>query len=181
MVWRLGTYIPIPGINPDIVEQVFQQHNRGIFFIFDVFVGGALGRMAIFALGLIPYIAVSVLVRSAIRASRPAKNLDDEGHGRHARCDRYTRYAAALLAASQAYGISVFLKGVIAGRGAFAVIDPGLVFRLTTVATLTGGAIFLAWLAGQISERGVGNGIWLIIIAGVVAELPKALFNTLAL
>ena len=180
VVCRLGTYIPIPGINPDIVEQVLRPHDFSMLYIFDVFAGGAFGRMAIFGLGLMPYISAAVIMQLMTAVSPTLEQRKKEGETGRKKINQYTRYGTVLLATVQGYGISVGLEGFAGSQGA-AVIDPGLVFRLTTVATLTGAAVFLVWLAGQISERGVGNGFWLIIFAGVAAELSKAGFNTLAL
>ncbi|WP_119462783.1 preprotein translocase subunit SecY [Rhodospirillaceae bacterium SYSU D60014] len=180
IVYRLGTYIPLPGIDPVILDQIFQQNAGGIIGMFDMFSGGALGRMSIFALNIMPYISASIIMQLMTSVSPTLDALKKEGESGRKKINQYTRMGTVLLAAVQAYGISVGLEGMQAG-GASAVIDPGLFFRLTAVITLTGGTIFLMWLGEQITARGVGNGISLIIFAGIVANLPAALAGTLEL
>ncbi len=180
VIYRLGTYIPVPGIDPTIMQDLFQQQAGGILGMFNVFAGGALGRMTIFALNIMPYISASIIMQLMTAVSPTIEQLKKEGEVGRKKINQYTRYLTVLLATVQAYGISVGLEGMTGGQGS-AVLDPGLFFRATTVITLVGGTIFLMWLGEQITQRGVGNGISLIIFAGIVAELPSALVGTLEL
>jgi preprotein translocase subunit SecY len=180
IVYRLGTYIPIPGIDPHILQEIFKQNQRGILGLFDVFAGGALGRMTIFALNIMPYISASIIMQLMTTVSPQLEQLKKEGETGRKKMNQYTRYGTVFLTVLQAYGIAVGLEG-ISGSAGRAVIDPGIFFRNTTVITLTGGTIFLMWLGEQITARGVGNGISLIIFAGIVAALPSALAGTLEL
>ena len=167
IIYRLGTYIPIPGINPQALADVFRQQQSGLLGMFDMFSGGAVGRMAIFALNIMPYISASIIIQLLTTVSPHLEQLKKEGEQGRRQMNQYTRYGTVLLAALQAYGIAVGLEG--AGN---VVLDPGWFFRITTVITLVGGTIFLMWLGEQITARGVGNGISLIIFAGIVAALP---------
>ncbi len=176
LVYRLGTYIPLPGINLTALEQLFQQNQSGILGMFNLFAGGAVGRMAIFALNIMPYISASIIIQLMTTVSPHLAQLKKEGEQGRQQINQYTRYGTVILAALQAYGIAVGLEG--AGN---IVTDPGWFFRLTAVITLVGGTIFLMWLGEQITARGIGNGISLIIFAGIVAELPSALVGTLEL
>ena len=180
VIYRLGTYIPIPGIDPAILHEIFSSKAGGILGMFDMFSGGALGRMTIFALNIMPYISASIIIQLLTAVSPTLEALKKEGEAGRKKLNQYTRYGTVGLAAVQAYGIAVGLEGMRAG-GASAVIDPGLFFRLVTTITLTGGTVFLMWLGEQITARGVGNGISLIIMAGIVANLPHALAATLEL
>ncbi|HSR72625.1 MAG TPA: preprotein translocase subunit SecY [Kiloniellales bacterium] len=180
VIYRLGTYIPAPGIDPVILEQVFQQQAGGILGMFNMFAGGALGRMTIFALNIMPYISASIIMQLLTAVTPSLEALKKEGEVGRKKLNQYTRYGTVGLAAVQSYGIAVGLEGM-QGPGGSAVIDPGYFFRLTTVITLTGGTIFLMWLGEQITQRGVGNGISLIIFSGIVANLPVALASTLEL
>src|SRR5229473_2444074 len=180
VVYRLGTYIPIPGIDPSILHEIFSSKAGGILGMFDMFSGGALGRMTIFALNIMPYISASIIIQLLTAVSPTLEALKKEGESGRKKLNQYTRYGTVGLAAVQSYGIAVGLEGMRAG-GASAVIDPGLFFRLVTVFTLTGGTVFLMWLGEQITARGVGNGISLIIFAGIVANLPHALVALLEL
>jgi preprotein translocase subunit SecY len=180
VIYRLGTYIPLPGIDPQILQDIFQQQAGGILGMFNVFAGGALGRMTIFALNIMPYISASIIMQLMTAVSPRIEQLKKEGESGRRKINQYTRYGTVLLAAVQAYGISVGLEGMTGSSGS-AVIDPGLFFRMTTVITLVGGTILLMWLGEQITARGVGNGISLIIFSGIVAELPSALAGTLEL
>src|SRR5438874_10441532 len=148
--------------------------------MFDMFSGGALGRMTIFALNIMPYISASIIIQLLTAVSPTLEALKKEGESGRKKLNQYTRYGTVLLAAVQAYGISAGLEGMRSGTQS-AVIDPGIMFRLVTVITLTGGTVFLMWLGEQITARGVGNGISLIIMAGIVANLPHALVATLEL
>ena len=176
IVYRLGTYIPIPGIDPVALDDIFQQQASGILGMFNMFAGGALGRMTIFALNIMPYISASIIIQLMTTVSPALAQLKKEGEAGRKKINQYTRYGTVVLAALQALGIAAGLEGASG-----VVVDPGLFFKLTTVVTLTGGTIFLMWLGEQVTARGVGNGISLIIFAGIVAELPSALANTLEL
>ena len=176
LVYRLGTYIPVPGIDPAALAQVFDSNRGGIIGMFDMFAGGAVGRMAIFALNIMPYISASIIMQLLAATSPQLAQLKKEGEQGRRQLNQYTRYGTVVLAAAQGYGIAVGLES--AGG---VVVDPGLMFRATTVITLTSGTIFLMWLGEQITARGVGNGISLIIFAGIVAELPGAFAGTMEL
>jgi preprotein translocase subunit SecY len=180
IVYRLGTYIPIPGIDPGILADLFRHQQGGILGMFDMFSGGALGRMTVFALNIMPYISASIIVQLMTAVSPTLEALKKEGESGRKKINQYQRYLTVLLAMFQSFGISVGLEGM-SGSAGHAVIDPGLFFRLTTVITLTGGTMFLMWLGEQITARGVGNGISLIIFAGIVANLPHALAATFEL
>jgi len=177
IVYRLGTYIPIPGIDPVALQDIFAQQSGGILGMFNMFSGGALGRMTIFALNIMPYISASIIIQLMTTVSANLAQLKKEGEAGRKKINQYTRYGTVVLAALQAFGIASGLEGASGG----VVVDPGLFFKLTTVVTLTGGTMFLMWLGEQVTARGVGNGISLIIFAGIVAELPSALANTLEL
>ncbi|MEM1288939.1 MAG: preprotein translocase subunit SecY [Pseudomonadota bacterium] len=176
LVYRLGTYIPMPGIEPDAFANAFNQAAQGVVGLFNMFTGGAVERMAVFALGIMPYITASIIIQLMTTVSPKLEALKKEGEAGRKVINQYTRYGTVFLAAVQAYGISVGLESAQT-----IVTDPGWFFRLTTVITLVGGTIFLMWLGEQITARGVGNGISLIIFAGIVAELPRALAQTLEL
>jgi preprotein translocase subunit SecY len=180
LVYRLGTYIPLPGIDPAALAQVFSQQQSGLLGVFDMFAGGAVGRMAIFALTIMPYISASIIIQLMTSVSPHLAQLKKEGEQGRKQINQYTRYGTVLLAILQGYGIAIGLEGAQSGIGSV-VNDPGLFFRATTVITLVGGTVFLMWLGEQITARGVGNGISLIIFAGIVAELPRALAGTLEL
>src|SRR6266850_1305380 len=176
LVYRLGTYIPLPGIDPAIWEQVFKSQAGGILGMFNMFAGGGIHRMAIFALNIMPYISASIIIQLLTTVSPQLEALKKEGEAGRKTLNQYTRYLTVILAAFQSYGIAVGLEG--AGN---VVSDPGLFFRLSTAITLTGGTMFLMWLGEQITSRGIGNGISLIILSGIVAELPSALASMLEL
>jgi preprotein translocase subunit SecY len=176
LVYRLGTYIPLPGIDPTAWEQIFRTQSGGILGMFNMFSGGGIHRMAIFALNIMPYISASIIIQLMTTVSKQLEQLKKEGESGRKLMNQYTRYLTVVLAAFQAYGIAVGLES--AGQ---AVTDPGVFFRLSTVITLTGGTVFLMWLGEQVTSRGIGNGISLIILAGIVAELPTALYNMLEL
>jgi preprotein translocase subunit SecY len=180
VIYRLGTYIPIPGIDPTILTDIFSRNAGGILGMFDMFSGGALGRMTIFALNIMPYISASIIVQLLTAVSPQLEALKKEGESGRKKLNQYTRFGTVGLAAVQAYGIAVGLEGLRGSMGS-AVTDPGMFFRLVTVITLTGGTVFLMWLGEQITARGVGNGISLIIFAGIVANLPHALVALLEL
>ena len=176
LVYRLGTFIPVPGIDPDAFRATFEQSQQGIIGMFNMFAGGAVERMAIFALNLIPYITASIVVQVVSTASPRLEALKKEGEAGRRKMNQYTRYLAVLFCAVQAYGIAVGLEG---SQGV--VLNPGWFFRVSTVITLVGGTMFLMWLGEQITARGVGNGISLIIFAGIVANLPATVAQTLEL
>ncbi len=180
IIYRLGTFIPIPGIDPVIMQEIFQQNTGGILGMFDMFAGGALGRMTIFALNILPYISASIIMQLMTAISPKFEQLKKEGEQGRKKINQYTRYGTVVLAAVQGYGIAVGLESMSSSQGS-AVIDPGAFFRITTVITLTSGTVFLMWLGEQVTARGVGNGISLIIFAGIVANLPSALVATLEL
>ncbi len=180
VIYRLGTYIPLPGIDPAILKDIFEQQAGGILGMFDMFAGGAFGRMTIFALNIMPYISAMIIMQLLTAIHPYFEQLKKEGEPGRKKINQYTRYGTVLLAALQAYGIAVGLEGMSGSEGV-AVQTPGLFFRATTVITLVGGTIFLMWLGEQVTARGVGNGISLIIFAGIVANLPAALAGTLEL
>ena len=176
IIYRLGTYVPLPGINPGALADVFSQQSSGILGMFDMFSGGALGRMTIFALNIMPYITSAIIMQLMTAIVPSMEALKKDGEAGRKQINQYTRYLTVLLATVQGYGIAVGLESASG-----VVSDPGLFFRLTTVVTLVGGTLFLMWLGEQITSRGVGNGISLIIFSGIVAELPSALAGTLEL
>ncbi|GHA12792.1 protein translocase subunit SecY [Devosia pacifica] len=176
LVYRLGTFIPVPGIDPDAFRATFEQSQQGIIGMFNMFAGGAVERMAIFALNLIPYITASIVVQVMATAIPRLEQLKKEGEAGRRKMNQYTRYLAVVFCSVQAYGIAV---GLESSPGV--VLDPGWFFRLSTVITLVGGTMFLMWLGEQITARGVGNGISLIIFAGIVANLPGTVAQTLEL
>ncbi len=180
IVYRLGTYIPIPGIDPQVLAEIFRQQQGGILGMFDMFSGGALGRMTIFALNVMPWVSASIIVQLMTAVSPRLEQLKKEGASGQKIINQYTRYGTVFLAALQAYGIAVGLEGT-RGAGGGAVIDPGILFRVSTVVTLTGGTMFLMWLGEQMTQRGIGNGLSVIIMAGIVAGLPHAIAATLEL
>jgi preprotein translocase subunit SecY len=180
IVYRLGTYIPIPGIDPAVIGDIFTQQSDGILGVFDAFAGGALSRMSIFALNVIPYISAAIIMQLMTAISPSMEQLKKDGESGRKKINQYTRYLTVCLAIVQAYGLSVGLESLATSQGA-AVDNPGLFFRASTVITIVGGTMFLMWLGEQITARGVGNGISLIIFAGIVAALPTALATTLEL
>ncbi|MEM8986949.1 MAG: preprotein translocase subunit SecY [Pseudomonadota bacterium] len=176
IVYRLGTYIPLPGVNLEAFAQAFEGQAGGILGMFNMFSGGAVERLAIFALNIMPYISASIIVQLMTAVYPHFEQLKKEGEQGRKQLNQYTRYGTVVLAAFQGYGIAVGLEG---SQGVVA--DPGWFFRLTTVVTLVGGTMFLLWLGEQITARGVGNGVSLIIFAGIIAELPRVIAGTLDL
>jgi preprotein translocase subunit SecY len=176
LVYRLGTYIPLPGIDPQAFAHAFNSQSRGVLGMFNMFSGGAVQRMAIFALGIMPYISASILMQLMTSVIPSLESLKKEGEQGRKIINQYTRYGTVLLALVQAYGISIGLEN---GNGI--VTNPGIFFQLSTVVSLVGGTMFLMWLGEQITARGIGNGISLIIFAGIVAGLPRAISGTLEL
>jgi len=180
IVYRLGTYIPVPGVDARVMAELLQQHGGGILGMFNMFSGGALGRMTVFALNIMPYISASIIVQLMTAAVPSLEALKKEGESGRKKMNQYTRYLTVLIALFQSYGIAVGLESMQGAHGA-AVINPGQFFILSSVVTLVGGTMFLMWLGEQITARGVGNGISLIIFAGIVANVPNALGNLLEL
>lgn len=180
VVYRIGTYVPLPGINPLIISEFTRNNAGGILGILDMFSGGAIGRMTIFSLNIMPYISASIIVQLLTSVSPHLEALKKEGESGKRKLNQYTRYGTVLLACVQALGIAAGLEK-ISGHTGNAVIDPGFVFRISTVITLTGGTLFIMWLGEQITSRGIGNGTSLIIYSGIVANLPQAVFNTFEL
>tara|TARA_Y100000590_G_scaffold454881_1_gene602474 strand:+ start:287 stop:1588 length:1302 start_codon:yes stop_codon:yes gene_type:complete len=175
-IYRLGTYVPLPGIDPESLKTLMESSQKGLIGMFNVFSGGAVSRMAIFALGIMPYISSSIIINLLTGVSETFKNLKNQGEIGRKKITQYTRYGTVLLATIQGYGVSVGLE-----NSGSVVIEPGLYFKLTTVITLVAGTIFLMWLGEQITQRGIGNGISLIIFSGIVAEIPRALATTFEL
>src|SRR5438067_3512330 len=175
-IYRLGTYIPIPGVDPSELARFAAQNSSGILGWVSGLAGGALGRMAIFALNIMPYISASIIIQLLTSVSPHLEQLKKEGEQGRKRLNQYTRYGTVVLAALQAYGISAGLEGQ-----AGLVLDPGMFFRASTVITLTGGTVFLMWLGEQITARGIGNGTSLIIFSGIVAGLPHGVAAMLEL
>lgn len=182
LVFRIGTFIPVPGIDPQALQALFEQQQGTILDMVNMFSGGALGRVAIFALGIMPYISASIIIQllSASEIVPHLARLRKEGESGRRKITQYTRYATLVLGTFQALGIAIALESQQPG-GVALVMDPGLVFRFTAVITLVTGTMFLMWLGEQVTERGIGNGISLIIFAGIVAELPGAIGGTLEL
>lgn len=180
IVYRLGTYIPVPGIDPVTLGELFKQHGGGILGMFDMFSGGALKRMTVFALGVMPYITASIIVQllSAIVPSFEA--MKKEGASGQLRLNQYSRYLTVLFAVVQSYALAVGLENMM-GAGGSAVVIPGVFFRISTMITLTGGTVFLMWLGEQITARGIGNGTSMIIYSGIIANLPQSMAQTLEL
>ena len=175
-VYRFGTFVPIPGIDPEQLQNMMQSNQKGLLGMFNVFAGGAVGRMAIFALGIMPYISSSIIVQLLTGVSDYFKNLKSQGEIGRQKITQITRYGTVLLATVQGYGLSVGLES-----SANLVINPGMFFKITTVTTIVAGTMFLMWLGEQITQRGIGNGISLIIFSGIVAEIPRALVTTFEL
>ena len=175
-VYRFGTFVPIPGIDPEQLQTMMSGNQKGLLGMFNVFSGGAVSRMAIFALGIMPYISSSIIVQLLTGVSDYFKNLKAQGETGRAKITQITRYGTVLLALVQGYGLSIGLQS-----SPDLVINPGLFFTVTAVSTIVAGTMFLMWLGEQITQRGIGNGISLIIFAGIVAEIPRALVTTFEL
>jgi len=175
-IYRLGTFIPLPGIDPEQLQIMMQSNQKGLLGMFNVFAGGAVSRMAIFALGIMPYISSSIIIQLLTGTSDYFKNLKAQGEIGRQKITQITRYGTVLLASIQGYGLSVGLES-----SANLVINPGLFFKISTCTTIVAGTIFLMWLGEQITQRGIGNGISLIIFSGIVAEIPRALVTTFEL
>ncbi len=175
-IYRLGTFVPLPGIDPNQLQILMEGNQKGLLGMFNVFAGGAISRMAIFALGIMPYISSSIIVQLLTGVSEYFKNLKSQGEKGRQKITQITRYGTVLLATVQGYGLSVGLES-----SANLVINPGLFFKISTVSTILAGTMFLMWLGEQITQRGIGNGISLIIFSGIVAEIPRALATTFEL
>tara|TARA_B100000315_G_scaffold249077_1_gene279799 strand:+ start:2205 stop:3485 length:1281 start_codon:yes stop_codon:yes gene_type:complete len=175
-IYRLGTFVPLPGIDPQQLQILMEGNQKGLLGMFNVFAGGAIKRMAIFALGIMPYISSSIIVQLLTGVSDYFKHLKSQGEIGRKKITQITRYGTVLLATVQGYGLSVGLES-----SANLVINPGAFFKITTVTTIVAGTIFLMWLGEQITQRGIGNGISLIIFSGIVAEIPRALVTTFEL
>ena len=175
-IYRFGTFIPLPGIDPDQLKIMMEGNQKGLLGMFNVFAGGAVSRMAIFALGIMPYISSAIIVQLLTGVSDYFKNLKSQGETGRKKITQITRYGTVLLATVQGYGLSV---GLEASSGL--VINPGIFFKISTVTTIVAGTVFLMWLGEQITQRGIGNGISLIIFSGIVAEIPRALVTTFEL
>src|SRR5712675_363248 len=176
VVFRIGSHIPVPGIDPNVLADLFSGNQGGILGMFNMFSGGALKRFTIFALGIMPYISASIIMQLMNAVSRDLDQLKKEGESGRRKITQYTRYGTVFLALFQATGISIALESQPG-----LVLEPGLMFRITTVTTLVTGTMFLMWLGEQITERGLGNGISIIIFAGIAAGLPQAIAGTLEL
>jgi preprotein translocase subunit SecY len=177
VVYRLGTYIPLPGIDSRTLAALFAQQSGGLLDIFNMFSGGSLGRMTIFALSIMPYITVSIIMQLMTVMVPQLAALKKDGEAGRRKINQYTRYGTVIMCSFQAWGLSTFLQSQYAS----AIVNPGLFFQITTVLSLVGGTMFLMWLGEQMTTRGIGNGISLIIFAGIVAELPRALAGTIEL
>ncbi len=175
-IYRLGTFVPLPGIDPSQLQIMMEGNQKGLLGMFNVFAGGAISRMAIFALGIMPYISASIIVQLLTGVSDYFKNLKAQGEKGRQKITQITRYGTVLLATVQGYGLSVGLES-----SANLVINPGIFFKISTVTTIVAGTMFLMWLGEQITQRGIGNGISLIIFSGIVAEIPRALATTFEL
>ena len=177
IVFRFLSFVPLPGVDPTALSQLYSQTNGGILDIFNTFSGGSLSRMSLIALGVMPYITASIVVQLASSLSPQLAAIKKEGESGRKKMNQWTRYGTVGLTAVQGYFIAVGLEGFGAQQGMQAVIEPGLLFRLTAVVSLIGGTMFLMWLGEQITSRGIGNGVSLIIMAGIVAQLPVTLSN----
>src|ERR1700692_246093 len=180
IVFRLGTYIPVPGIDATVMAHQMTQNGGGILGMFNMFTGGALGRMTVFALNIMPYISASIIIQLMSAAIPSLETLKKEGESGRKRLNQYTRYLTVIIAMFQSYGIAVGLESMSGSFGA-AVIDPGWFFRVSCVVSLVGGTMFLMWLGEQITARGIGNGTSLIIFSRIVANVPHALATLLEL
>ncbi|CAA7627101.1 preprotein translocase subunit SecY [Magnetospirillum sp. SS-4] len=181
IIYRLGTWIPLPGVDPQVLGDLFKQSGSGMLGMFDMLAGGALSRMTIFALNIMPYISASIILQLMTSVVPTLEAIKKEGEAGRKKINQYTRYLTVAIALLQAFGIAVGLESMTSSRGSAVMMDNHMLFRFTTVVTLTGGTLFLMWLGEQITARGIGQGISMIIMAGIVAELPSAISNTLEL
>ncbi|WP_428488089.1 preprotein translocase subunit SecY [Rhodopila sp.] len=180
IVYRLGTYIPVPGVDASVMAEMLSQHGGGILGMFDMFTGGALRRMTVFALNIMPYISASIIIQLMSAAIPTLETLKKEGEAGRKKLNQYTRYLTVVIAMFQSYGIAIGLESMHGSFGS-AVIDPGLFFIVSCMITLVGGTMFLMWIGEQITARGIGNGTSLIIMSGIVANLPGAMASMLEL
>jgi preprotein translocase subunit SecY len=178
IVYRIGSYIPVPGVNPEAMLQLMEQQEGTIVDMFNMFSGGALSRFSLFALNVIPYISASIIIQLLVQVVPSLKAIQKEGESGRRRITQWSRIGAIPLAVFQAAGIAVALQGSGASNGIPVVYTPGIGFVLTAVVALTAGTMFLVWLGEQVTERGVGNGVSLIIFAGIVSGLPGAVIGT---
>ncbi len=181
IVFRLGTFIPLPGIDPHILASIFNKNSNGILGMFNMFAGGALARMTIFALNIMPYISASIILQLGQSIIPSLSALKKEGEAGHRKMVHYTKVLTVFITMIQGYGIAVGLEGMTGEGSMSAVVMPGFVFRFTTVVSLVGGTMFIVWLGDQITSRGVGNGSSLIITVGIIANIPSALAQTFEL
>lgn len=181
IVFRLGTFIPLPGIDPNVLSDIFVRNSGGILGMFNMFAGGALERMTIFALNIMPYISASIIIQLGQSVIPSLAALKKEGEAGHRKITQMTRYLTVLITIVQGYGIAVGLQSMTGSAGISAVVNPGFVFIFTTVVSLVGGTMFIVWLGEQITSRGVGNGSSLIITVGIIANIPSALAQTFEL
>ena len=170
LIYRFGTYVPLPGIDANELSQFFNEQANGLLGQLNIFAGGAVSRMSIFALSILPYISASIIMQLMAAVSPTLEQMKKEGESGRRKVNQYTRYLTVLLAMGQAFGIALGLEG----QGSL-VVDPGLFFRIQAVVTLTGGTVLLMWLGEQITSRGIGNGISLLIFTGIIAEMPRAI------
>ena len=181
IVFRLGTFIPLPGIDPHVLSDIFARNSNGILGMFNMFAGGALARMTIFALNIMPYISASIILQLGQSVVPSLAALKKDGEAGHRKITHYTKMLTVLITIIQGYGIAVGLEGMTGSAGISAVVNPGFVFKFTTVVSLVGGTMFIVWLGDQITSRGVGNGSSLIITVGIIANIPGALAQTFEL
>ena len=181
IIFRLGTYIPLPGINPGVLAEMFSRNQGGILGMFNMFSGGALERMTIFALNIMPYISASIIVQLGQSVIPSLMALKKEGEAGHRKITHYTKCLTVLITIIQGYGIAVGLESVSGANGSSAVMIDSFAFRFSTIVSLVGGTMFIVWLGDQITQRGVGNGSSLIITVGIIANIPNALAQTFEL
>lgn len=181
IVFRLGTFIPLPGIDPHILSDIFARNANGILGMFNMFAGGALERMTIFALNIMPYISASIILQLGQSVVPSLAALKKDGEAGHRKITHYTKMLTVLITIIQGYGIAVGLEGMTGSAGVSAVVNPGFVFKFTTIVSLVGGTMFIVWLGDQITSLGVGNGSSLIITVGIIANIPGALAQTFEL
>ena len=181
IVFRLGTFIPLPGIDPHILSDIFARNANGILGMFNMFAGGALERMTIFALNIMPYISASIILQLGQSVVPSLAALKKDGEAGHRKITHYTKMLTVLITIIQGYGIAVGLEGMTGSASVSAVVNPGFVFKFTTIVSLVGGTMFIVWLGDQITSRGVGNGSSLIITVGIIANIPGALAQTFEL
>ena len=181
VIYRMGTWIPMPGVDPQVMADMFRQSGGGILGMFDMLSGGALQRLTIFALNIMPYISASIIMQLMATVVPSLESIKKEGESGRKKINQYTRYLTVLIAIFQAYGIAAGLLGMSSAHGSAVIMDNPWMFRFTTIVTLVGGTMFLMWLGEQITARGIGQGTSLIIMSGIVAQLPHAIASTLEL